>query len=50
MSYTNQIKKYLSEIGGENITEVDAEGQAVIGFSYIINENKMNIAIFHGSH
>ena len=50
MSYTNQIKKYLSEIGGENITEVDAEGQAVIGFSYIINEKKMNIAIFHGSH
>jgi len=48
MNYTDHIKKFLNEIGGEEVKDVVADKQDVIGFKYTINKKKTNIAIFHG--
>lgn len=50
MNYTDHIKKFLNQIGGEELTEVVVDKQDVIGFKYDINKKKINIAIFHGCY
>ena len=50
MNFIEHIKNYLTKIGAEEVSEVNVDKQEVLGFNYLINKKKINIALFHGSY